>query len=312
MMKIEILVVYILVFLFPEAFCVTSVNNRPIIGIVTEELSGNSLPTGKSFIMAHYVKYIEAGGARVVPIQIYRSKEYYQDILSKINGVLLPGGDDLLKSEGFGRTGKLIFDLAVEMNEKGDYFPLWGTCLGFELLNYAAAKKLWMKSCQADDWPTNIQLISGYNGSRLFFNLPNEIKSAMQRENVTIHFHHWCLTPLNFSLSGLDKFYKVLALNQDSEGETFVSIIEAYKYPFYGVTFHPEKILFDWKHQNISLPHSSGAVEVSQFFSRFFIDEARKNFHHFPSKSQEDEELIYNFNPQIGDEDLSAQMYVFQ
>lgn len=25
------------------------------------------------------------------------------------------------------------------MNNNGDYFPIWGTCLGFELLTYLAA-----------------------------------------------------------------------------------------------------------------------------------------------------------------------------
>jgi len=30
-------------------------------------------------------------------------------------------------------------NLAIEANDKGDYFPVWGTCLGFELLLLASA-----------------------------------------------------------------------------------------------------------------------------------------------------------------------------
>lgn len=31
---------------------------------------------------------------------------------------------------------KDIYKILVEMNERGDYFPLWGTCLGFELFSF--------------------------------------------------------------------------------------------------------------------------------------------------------------------------------
>ena len=48
------------------------------------------------------------------------------------------------------------------MNNKGDYFPVWGTCLGFEMLNFAAAgEKMWMKRCSADDVALNINFTKG-------------------------------------------------------------------------------------------------------------------------------------------------------
>ncbi len=33
-----------------------------------------------------------------------------------------------------------MIDLAVEANEKGDFFPVWGTCLGFEVMLMSIAK----------------------------------------------------------------------------------------------------------------------------------------------------------------------------
>lgn len=47
------------------------------------------------------------------------------------------------------------------MNDKGDYFPVWGTCLGFELLNLAVAEKMWMKRCSADDAALKIDFTKG-------------------------------------------------------------------------------------------------------------------------------------------------------
>ncbi|GFU39023.1 gamma-glutamyl hydrolase [Nephila pilipes] len=276
-----------------------TLNDRPIIGVVTEEINSTIVHEAKSYIVASYVKFLESAGARVVPIWIRKPKSYYEDIMSKINGVLFPGGSNLLSSPGYGRTGQIIFDIATKMNNKGDFFPLWGTCLGFELLNYLAAQKLWMKACAAHDIATNIEFVQDYKNSRLFQNLESSLDNAMKIESVAIHYHQWCLTLQNYTSSGLDKYFKVLALNRDLRNVSFISIIEAYKYPFYGVSFHPEKVLFEWilskTHKHI--PHNQDAIRVSQYFANFFVNEARKSFHHFPNKQEEDTALIYNYNP---------------
>lgn len=64
-------------------------NERPIIGVLTQEITktlNNSFPGHKQFIAASYVKFLEGGGARVVPVWINETIEYYEDIMSKING----------------------------------------------------------------------------------------------------------------------------------------------------------------------------------------------------------------------------------
>lgn len=49
-----------------------SLNDRPIIGVLTQEISwhldGKWPGVFKSYIAASYVKFVEGGGARVVPI----------------------------------------------------------------------------------------------------------------------------------------------------------------------------------------------------------------------------------------------------
>ena len=72
-------------------------NERPIIGILSQDLSSedrasinNSNYT--SYIAASYVKFVESGGARVVPILINQPDDYYQMIFRSTNGLLIPGG----------------------------------------------------------------------------------------------------------------------------------------------------------------------------------------------------------------------------
>jgi gamma-glutamyl hydrolase len=43
-------------------------------------------------MMAAYVKFMEAAGARVVPLVLGESEEITMDKISKLDGVLFPGG----------------------------------------------------------------------------------------------------------------------------------------------------------------------------------------------------------------------------
>ena len=53
------------------------------------------------------------------------------------NRVLFPGGNSSLdtNNNGYATAGKYIYKIAKEMEDKEKKpFPLWGTCLGMELL----------------------------------------------------------------------------------------------------------------------------------------------------------------------------------
>lgn len=117
---------------------------------------------------------------------------------------------------------------------------------------------------------------------------------------------------------GLDQEWDVLSVNKDVNGLEFVSSIEhkrygatidfingllsnglingfhLYRYPFYGVQFHPEKNIYEWI-RNRNIPHSSNAIITAQYFATFFVDECRKNDNHFESVDEENKVLIYNF-----------------
>ena len=102
-------------FIVPLIVCgllpVSLAHDQPIIGVLTQEISSvfEMLYPKQfhSFIAASYVKWVECGGARVVPIWIGRKKEYYKEIMEKVNGVLLPGGNvDKHAKGGYGKIEK--------------------------------------------------------------------------------------------------------------------------------------------------------------------------------------------------------------
>lgn len=80
----------------------------------------------ETYMMAAYVKFLEAAGARVVPLILNDSIEVTLDKLSKLDGVLFPGGDGDYIDYG----GKIMGTI-MEYNNAGHFYPVWGTCLGF-------------------------------------------------------------------------------------------------------------------------------------------------------------------------------------
>jgi hypothetical protein len=56
--------------------------------------------------------------------------------------LLLPGGDaEFNATDGYATAGWELYKLAKQKNDAGLYFPVWGTCLGFELLFVLSANR---------------------------------------------------------------------------------------------------------------------------------------------------------------------------
>lgn len=76
------------VFIFVFLFCFLAhtslpfeLNNEPIIGILSIEITPNHLPqfpAYSSLISASYVKSVESSGARVVPVVVNKPRSYYE------------------------------------------------------------------------------------------------------------------------------------------------------------------------------------------------------------------------------------------
>uniref|UniRef100_L7M012 folate gamma-glutamyl hydrolase n=1 Tax=Rhipicephalus pulchellus TaxID=72859 RepID=L7M012_RHIPC len=305
-----------LVICFAACVACCAATDRPIIGIVAQHLYSRTFNPNRTntYIAASYVKYIEASGGRVVPIFVNQTRDYYKKLFNSVNGVLLPGGEADLNDSGYLRAAKIMFDLAIEANNQGTHFPLWGTCLGFEALSRLAIDKLVLRQCQGNDLALPLNFTRDFRRSHMFNGLPRSLEKALRTRPITYNSHGKCLTPQNFTAFGLDNFFRLTSTNVDANGVTFISSMEAYSYPFYGVQFHPEKNNFEWTQRkgHVNIPHTEDAVRVSQYLGNFFLDEARKNNHSFASTAEELNALIYNYPVTFTQNKTPfAQMYIF-
>lgn len=84
--------------------------------------------------MEAYVDFISSAGARIVPLIVGESEEVTLEKLKGLNGVFMPGGDG-----DYVEFGRFIYNKVKEFNDQGIYYPLWGTCLGYENMAIYAA-----------------------------------------------------------------------------------------------------------------------------------------------------------------------------
>ncbi|GAA6107997.1 zgc:171566 [Tachysurus ichikawai] len=294
------------------ASCSVYFNYRPVIGVLSQEnLESDHHAKGSSYIAASYVKYLESAGARVVPIRINETEEDYSKLFYSINGLLLPGGDADLQKSQFSRVAKIFYELAIKANDDSDYFPIWGTCQGFQQLTVLTSNEnlLTLTNTKAVAMP--LVFAPGGQNSRLFKSFPKDLLHSLSSENITSNFHSWSMSIQNFTSNyKLKRFYKVLTTNTDGRKE-FISTMEAYRYPFYAVQWHPEKSPFEWIDKS-GMIHSTSAIRASFYTASFFVSEAMKSQHHFPTPSDEEKALIYNYDPVFkGMNSIFIQNYYF-
>jgi gamma-glutamyl hydrolase len=223
-------------------------NDWPIIGVFTQPTSSKEGNCGGNclYLAASYVKYLESAGARVVPINYYATKTELDKIFNSVNGIFFPGG-----GSGFPSSAQYMFDKVVAANDAGDFFPLWGTCMGFQWLLISATRNTNIldpsDGTQMDAYNYSIPLdfTTESKTSRLFNNA-GKIYDILAAENVTMNNHHYGIWTNHFyQTPALTSFFNVLSTNKDRKGREFISTMEAFKYPIYGSQWHPEKNNFE-------------------------------------------------------------------
>lgn len=299
-----------LLLLLALAALASAAARSPIIGIVSHPIAKHG-----EYISASYVKWVEMGGGRVVPIPYDAPKPFLKSLVPQLNGILFMGG-----AADVNDAHRYIYELALELNDQGVYYPVWGTCLGFEWLVQITAQDVDALDSGLDS--ENITLPLNFTElapqSKLFRAMDKQTYQWLAEKPITMNNHHQGITPARFAkFDKLPAFYDVLATNVDRQGVEFISAFEAKKYPIYAVQFHPEKNSFEVGEYADGTPyevidHSYEAIFASQYFANFFINEARKNDLHFADIKTQKKALIYNYHTSTVTDPGFVESYLFK
>jgi len=146
------------------------------------------------------------------------------DKLSKLNGVLFPGGDgDYLE------FGRFVFNKIKEYNDNGTYYPAWGTCLGFEdFVVYAADEgKDVLEVFNVPNASLPLKFVKDPRKTEMFSWLENRA-FLFEDNDLTYNAHTWGASPSKFkSDQGLKNMFEVIAVSNvpGADGKTFVAAI---------------------------------------------------------------------------------------
>lgn len=273
-----------------------SATNAPIIALFAIPHNSET-----NYIPASYLKWIEAGGGRPLVVQYDTDKSELDHLFKSVNGLLFIGGG----GDPSG-SARYFFNLALEANKVGDYFPVWGTCLGFEWIMEMVSgnDEVLYSDFLSDNLTLPLDFTSETETSRMGSALGSDILRMLNSEPLTFNYHTSGVTVSDFyETPALSNFFNLLSTNFDRNEREFVSWVEGKDYPIYAVQFHPEKNMFEWGRSPTngrfyeSIPHGSHAIKTAASMAQFFIDEARRSDHAFSNAEEELMRLAYNDIP---------------
>lgn len=302
----------------------------PVVGVTAQPLEGNHQPIlepyGNSYIPASYVRFVEAAGARVVPLRFDMPSDKLKDIMGQINGVLFPGGGLAINDNSsiYANFSREIYDLAVERE-----IALWGTCMGFQqLMVYSSSIPVGggeipvLSPFDSEDLFAPLMLTKDAKSSNLLGGAPKPVLDALSKTNMTVNLHHYGVSPADFEADPkLKKTWRVVATNFGRQGKEFISLVEGINLPFFGAQFHGEKNAWEfnqpWDEPSVGMfVHTAGAIEAVEWIAGVFVERARRNPQSFASDEAFRNASIYNFEPiytnALSDHTLFEETWVFE
>ena len=285
---------------------VSNLNRSPVVGILTLPMTYGKYDHAHSYLAQSYVKWIEMSGARVVPIQYDLPAPILLSMLSQCNGFLMTGGqvDNHMISreyQDFMAAVKTSFNFIRGENLRGNYYPIFAICLGFEILgmlskdpnmssiierykNYKGISNTFARNYTA----RNIFQKGNFRLANIF---TKEEKEWQAKNPAVVENHGLGFFPDKDYMKIYKKQWDIVSLAPEKHPKKrkYINMLEFKKYPFYGTQFHPEKAIFEWRGKGIR--HDHKIREISMKLGMFFIDECRKNKNKLFNKSY----LIYNY-----------------
>jgi len=223
-------------------------NDRPVIAVLAQRVKDDEKK--RSYIAASYVKSLESSGARVIPIPTSMPEKEVEEIFHSVNGVLFPGGrTDWETREGYYKHAIHFYTKAKEaVADNNDYFPIWATCLGLEVI-YVIESRNDHNSVLSDydnkDVSLNLEFTAKAEESRLFKDMPPDLYRALKEERLTYCNHGKGVDPKTHEREqNLASFFDVLSLNKDSQDKTFVSTVEGWLQNYFFIIRNLEKVKF--------------------------------------------------------------------
>ena len=266
--------------------------DRPVFGILVQPLQLDNprdqllLKYGEMYLVASYVKAIEAAGARAAPVLYNSTKDDLRALFGRLSGLILPGGHVGHVHTDYADAVYTLLDLAA--GEAG--FPVHGTCLGSQMLAQWASGDLdnsVLSKTDAENLNLPLRPRPSWTSSWLLDGAPPAALASLEYSNSTVNLHGYGVLPSKFDSGGkLDTgVLNPLATSVGNDGVEFVALYEGVppQYAAWSATqYHPEKNAFEWGggyQKSSTAVHSDAGIEASTWLMRKLVNASRAVAH---------------------------------
>lgn len=231
-----------------------------------------------AYIFTNNVLYLNSIGADIVTVFPWDEHEYLDFVISNVDGFYFQGGDvDITSKSLYYKTYSYILNTLMDMNDRNvKKVAMFHTCLGFELFVNAVNGSDVLDNFKSEGEVVDLIFDEkDIKDSILYAGVTDDIIKAMREGKITNEYHKFGFTRKPFENPILKDYFKVTAYSLDQNQKEYVASVEAKKYPFLGVQYHPEKTSYQ-EYDVVS--NSFEAIQFSKHLGFNFIDLARKSF----------------------------------
>lgn len=260
---------------------------RPVIGIISQEHMGTSdgSYTDRGYVEACYVDWLEKYGAKVFVIPLTTTPNGLLSLLqTQLSGLVIPGAFD---EDGTIPNYSILSRASIKLLADGvTSTPIFGICKGLQyIITMACHNYEFMSMSQLNELLTPIPGLMDVMVSktvvergRLYKGLPDSTLRKFGKSDSCIHRHHYGIPVEDYEK--ITDSIRVLTTAVNSTGTEFVTSVEHKILPMWGVQWHPERVHLK-AHQKGYLNPSKAAKAVSEYHSKFFVDQCRSSENRF-------------------------------
>lgn len=217
--------------------------NRPIrVGIITMPHEDGPR-SNESHIMSPYLDWHTSRGIQPVPIpyDTKRPQWYFE----RVDGIIIPGGGAKANLKLFSTAWAFIQYSISQWKSSKSPFPVWGTCLGFEIILMLIGGIFPLKKYDAKNARYPLKWTRATHESRMWTGpqMTAEYLKQLSTNPSALNNHTWGISPQKFRANPyLNNLFLITSTSLDDKKAEFVESFEGRKgLPIYGVQWHPER-----------------------------------------------------------------------
>ena len=180
---------------------------------------------GDSYTASSHITWLRKRNIKTLIIPYNTKKhEYY---MSKIHGLYLPSGGAFASTQmEYYKCCKKMLQLAMKKNDKGNYFPVWGCCMGFQQMLIIAdgndnVDNLLTKFDSYKNLLCKMNLTDAGKKSRIINGLDKKTLHDITKKKSTLNNHMLGISPRDMLANqNISDFYHIVGISCDRKKKT--------------------------------------------------------------------------------------------